>query len=366
MIIRSTIAALLALLLPLQAHAASVRVKELASLEGVRENELFGYGLVVGLAGTGDTERVFFTSQSISSMLGRLGIRIDPREVRSRNVAAVMVTARLPPFARPGTSIDVSVSSIGNARSLAGGVLLVTPLSGADGSTWALAQGPVQVGGYEAAAAGSSLRKNHPTAGRVPSGGTVERAVSFELGTGPLVFQLADPDFTTASRIAAAFEGVLGAGSARALDPAAVQVEVPAARSADVVGLVAQLEMLEVVADERGRVAISERTGTVVAGRNVRIRPVVVSHGGLRVAIGSEPVVSQPGPFASAGRTVNERVATIETEELGGGARLVPGASNVDELVQALDVLGVPPRDLIAILQAMKAAGALDAEIEVL
>ena len=364
--IKATLLALFALLLPAQALAASARIKDLTSLQGVRENELFGYGLVVGLAGTGDTERVFFTSQSISSMLGRLGIRIDPREVRSRNVAAVMVTGRLPPFARPGTAIDVAVSSIGNARSLAGGVLLVTPLTGADGETWALAQGAVQVGGYEASAAGSSLRKNHPTAGRVPAGGTVERAVGHDLGHGPLVFQLADPDFTTASRIALAISGALGEGSARALDPAAVQVVVPEARRSDVVGLVAQLEALEVVADERARVAISERTGTVVAGRNVRIRPVVVAHGGLRVAVGSTPVISQPGPFSPSGATVSERMATIESEELGGGAQLVPGASNVDELVQALNVLGVPPRDLIAILQAMKAAGALDAEIEVL
>lgn len=358
--------ALLAILAPARAVATSARIKDLAALQGVRENELFGYGLVVGLAGTGDTERVFFTSQSISSMLGRLGIRIDPREVRSRNVAAVMVTARLPPFARPGTPIDVSVSSIGNARSLAGGVLLVTPLAGADGATWALAQGAVQVGGYEASASGSSLRKNHPTSGRVPAGGTVERAVGVDLGAGPLVFQLAEPDFTTASRVAAAIASVLGEGSAKALDPAAVQVRVPDERRGDLVGLVAELEALEVETDERARVAISERTGTVVAGRNVRIRPVVVAHGGLRVAVGSTPVVSQPEPFAPSGTTVNERVAAIEAEEQGEGARLVPGASNVDELVQALNALGVPPRDLIAILQAMKAAGALDAEIEVL
>jgi len=365
MILRALL--LLSLLLPAaHAAAATVRVKELTTLQGVRENELFGYGLVVGLAGTGDTERVFFTSQSISSMLGRLGIRIDPREVRSRNVAAVMVTARLPPFARPGTAIDVSVASIGNARSLAGGVLLVTPLAGADGEIYALAQGPVQVGGYEAAAAGSSVRKNHPTAGRVPGGGTVERGVVHDLGAGPLVFQLVDPDFTTASRIAQAIDGVLGARSARALDPAAVLVEVPEERRGDLVALVAQLEALEVRADERARVAISERTGTVVAGRNVRIRPVVVSHGGLRVAIGSEPVIAQPAPFANRGETVNERVAAIEAEELGKGVQAVPGASSVDELVQALNVLGVAPRDLIAILQAMKAAGALDAEIEVL
>ncbi|WP_373049411.1 flagellar basal body P-ring protein FlgI [Vulgatibacter sp.] len=359
--------ALLAMLLgAFDAGAATARIKDLTSLQGVRGNELFGYGLVVGLAGSGDTERVFFTSQSVSSMLGRLGIRIDPADVRSRNVAAVMVTARLPPFARPGTRIDVTVSSIGNARSLAGGVLLVTPLTGPDGQTYGLAQGPVQVGGYEASAAGSSLRKNHPTAGRVPSGGTVERAVVHDLADGPLVFQLADPDFATASRIAGAIGGVVGPEAARALDPAAVEVVVPDARRGDLVALVAELEALEVVADERARVAISERTGTVVAGRNVRIRPVVISHGGLRVSIGSTPVISQPAPFSDGGRTVRDRMAAIEAEELGIGVQALPAASNVDELVQALGLLGVGPRDLIAILQAMKAAGALDAEIEVL
>ena len=363
---RKFLLALLALLLPAaDAAAATARVKELTTIQGVRENELFGYGLVVGLPGTGDTERVFFTSQSISSMLGRLGIRIDPRQGRSRNVAAVMVTARLPPFARPGTTIDVNVSSIGNARSLAGGVLLVTPLSGADGATYALAQGPVQVGGWEASAAGSRLQMNHPTAGRVPAGGTVERAVLHDLSAGPLVLQLVDPDFTNADRIASAIERLLGPGTAAALDPAAVEVRIPEARQGDLVGLVAELEALEVEVDERARVAISERTGTVVAGRNVRIRPVVVSHGGLRIAVGSRPWVVQPGPF-SRGDTVNERVATVEAEELGGAVRAVPEATSVDELVRALEVLGVGPRDLVAILQAMKAAGALDAEIEVL
>ncbi len=359
------VAFVMLLVLAAPAAAAPVRVKELASVEGVRDNELFGYGLVVGLAGTGDTERVFFTSQSISSMLGRLGIRIDPREVRVRNVAAVMVTARLPPFSRPGGHIDVNVSSMGNARSLAGGVLLVTPLTGADGTVYALAQGPVQVGGFDASASGSSLRKNHPTAGRVPAGGTIEKTVAVDLDTGPLIFALGDPDFTTASRIAAAFNQALGDGAAKALDPASVQVSVADDRDADRVGLIAQLEALEIDADERARVAISERTGTVVAGANVRIRPVAVAHGGLRISIVDTPFISQPAPF-SEGATVRDRYATIDAQEAGRGAVALPATSNVDELVQALNLLGATPRDLIAILQAIKAAGALDAEIEVL
>jgi len=344
-------------------RAAPVRVKELAKVQGVRENELFGYGLVVGLAGTGDTERVFFTSQSISSMLGRMGIRIDPREVRVRNVAAVMVTARLPPFSRPGGTLDVSVSSMGNARSLAGGVLLVTPLMGADGAVYALAQGPVQVGGFDASASGSSIRKNHPTAGRVPNGATIEKSVAIDLGAGPLVFALAEPDFTTASRVAAAFNATLGDGAAKALDPASVEVTVP--EGEDRVGLIARLEALSVDADSRAKVAISERTGTVVAGANVRIRPVAVAHGALRITVQDTPLVSQPEPF-SDGRTVRDRYATVDAQETGRGAVALPATSNVDDLVRALDSLGVPPRDLIAILQAIKAAGALDAELEVL
>lgn len=363
MLRRIVVAALL--LLPFAAGAAPVRVKEIAQVQGVRENELFGYGLVVGLAGTGDSDRVFFTSQSISSMLGRLGIRIDPEQVRTRNVAAVMVTARLPPFARPGGTIDVNVASMGNARSLGGGILLVTPLTGADGQVYALAQGPVQVGGYDATAAGSSLRKNHPTSGRIAAGATVERSVAVDLGAGPLVFALGSPDFTTADRIATAFNDALGAGTARALDPAAVEVQIPASFQGNVVGLVGRLESLEVDADQRARVVISERTGTVVAGAGVRLRPVVVSHGDLRISVASSPVVSQPAPF-SEGRTTNDRVAQLAAEESGVGAVALPAAASVDELVRALNLLGVTPRDLIAILQAIKAAGALDAEIEVL
>lgn len=353
------------LLLPGLASASPARVKELTQVQGVRDNELFGYGLVVGLAGTGDSERVFFTSQSISSMLGRLGIRIDPREVRVRNVAAVMVTARLPPYSRPGAKIDVNVASMGNARSLGGGILLVTPLTGADGQVYALAQGPVNVGGYEASRAGTSVRKNHPTSGRIADGATVERSVVVELGEGPLLFALQSPDFTTADRIAAAFNEALGENVARALDPAAVEVQVPAAFQDNVVGLIGRLESLEVEADQRARVVISERTGTVVVGTQVRLRPVAISHGGLRISIAETPVVTQPLPF-SDGVTTRDRIADVRAEEGSTGMVALPAATDVDQLVQALNLLGVGPRDLIAILQAMKAAGALDAEIEVL
>lgn len=359
--------AYLALLaLSTRAHAAPVRVKELVDVQGVRENALYGYGLVVGLAGTGDSERVFFTSQSISGMLGRLGIRIDPRDVRVRNVAAVMVTARLPSFSRPGTRMDVSVSSLGNARSLAGGVLLVTPLTGPDGNVYALAQGPVQAGGYDVGAAGARLQKNQPTSGTVPGGGAVERSVVPNLEGKPLLLGLRRPDFTTATRIAAAINKSIGEEVANALDPAGIEVKIPAAWKGKSVSLLAQIEALEVDPDQRARIVISERTGTVVAGQGVRIREVAVAHGGLSIAITQTPFVSQPGPL-SGGKTIAGRATSIDAREGNGkGVVGLPATSSIDDLVKALNLLGAGPRDLVAILQAMKASGAIDAELEVL
>jgi len=359
--------ALLALALALPARAA--RLKELADVQGVRDNEIFGYGLVVGLAGTGDSERVFFTQQSVAGLLGRLGVRIDPRDVRARNVAAVMVTARLPAFTRPGTHLDVAVASLGNARSLAGGVLLITPLGGPDGNVYAVAQGAVQAGGYEASGGGSSLRKNTPTAARVPAGGTVERAVAPKL-EGPLVLGLKRPDFTTASRVAAAVNKAMGEGTARALDPAAVEIT-PRADAPDLVSVLAQVEALEVEVDARARIVVSERTGTVVAGDKVRIRPVAIAHGGLQVSVTSSPVISQPGPSLSrtpnpSARTVVERVATPSASEDSRQAVALPATATVEDLARALNALGATARDLVSILQAMKVAGAFDADLEVI
>jgi flagellar P-ring protein precursor FlgI len=346
-------------------HAAPVRVKELVDVQGVRENALYGYGLVVGLAGTGDSERVFFTSQSISGMLGRLGIRIDPRDVRVRNVAAVMVTARLPSFSRPGTRIDVSVSSLGNARSLSGGVLLVTPLTGPDGSVYALAQGPVQAGGYDASAAGTRLMKNTTTSGTVPGGAAVERAVTPNLEAKPLLLGLRRPDFTTATRIAAAINKATGEEMATALDPAGVEVKLTAAFKGKSVALLAQIEALEVDPDQRARIVVSERTGTVVAGQGVRIREVAVAHGGLNIAISQTPYVSQPNALAR-GQTIAGKSTSIEAKEGQKPVVGLPATTTIDDLVKALNLLGVNARDLVAILQAMKASGAIDAELEVL
>jgi flagellar P-ring protein precursor FlgI len=348
------------------ADAAPTRIKELAEVQGVRENELYGYGLVVGLAGTGDTERVFFTNQSIAGMLGRLGIRVNPQDVRVRNVAAVIVTSRLPPFARSGTKIDVNVGAMGDARSLSGGVLVVTPLQGGDGAVHAVAQGPVQLGGYQVASSGSLLQKNSPTSGRIPQGAMVEKPVTVDLGKGPLVLALKSPDFTTASRIAEAVNKSLGGENAKAIDPAAVEVQVPEAFKANPVGLVARLELLDVEADRRAKVVVSERTGTVVAGEGVRLRAAAVAHGGLHVTIEQTPSVSQPSPFSTQGQTTVARKAALGANEGSRGALALPATASVDDLVKALNALGAAPRDLVAILQALKAAGSLDADLEVL
>jgi flagellar P-ring protein precursor FlgI len=349
------------------ALGAPVRIKELVEVQGVRENVLYGYGLVVGLAGTGDTEQVFFTSQSISGMLGRLGIRIDPKDVRVRNVAAVMVTTKLPSFSRPGTRLDVNVGSMGNARSLAGGVLLVTPLTGPDGQVYALAQGAVQAGGFEAAAHGTSIQKNQPTSGRIPAGGIIERAVTANLEKDPMVLGLKRPDFTTSSRIAEAINTALkDKAAARAVDPAAIEVKIPAAYKGRVVGLITAIEALEVEADQRARIVVSERTGTVVAGERVRIQAVAVAHGGLSISIATIPFVSQPAPLSRGGRTVQTKQATVDAKEKEKPMVALPATSTVDELVKALNLIGTTPRDLIAILQAMKAAGAIDADLDVI
>jgi flagellar P-ring protein precursor FlgI len=362
---RKAIAIALLSLVSTSALAAPVRVKELVDVQGVRENALYGYGLVVGLSGTGDSEQVFFTSQSISGMLGRLGIRIDARQVKVRNVAAVMVTARLPSFSRPGTRIDVNVSSMGNARSLAGGVLLISPLTGPDGVVYAVAQGPVQAGGFEAQAAGSRIQKNQPTSGSVPGGAAIERAVTPDLEKAPILLGLRRPDFTTSLRIAKAINESLKEEAARALDPASVEIKVPAAFKGKVVGLLAQLEALEVDPDQRARIVVSERTGTIVAGQGVRIRSVAVAHGGLQIAVSQQPIVSQPGPL-SQGKTVSGKQASVDVKESTKTAVALPSTSSVDDLVKALNLLGVGPRDLIAVLQAMKAAGAIDADLEVM
>ena len=346
--------------------AGAVRLKDLGGWTGVRSNPLVGYGLVVGLAGTGDSNRAVFTVQSLASMLGRIGIRVSPGDIRVRNVAAVMVTAELPPFARVGGRFDVTVSSVGNAKSLQGGTLLLTELEGPDGRVHALAQGPLVVGGYTASASGSSVTKNHPTVGRVANGGTVEVEVAVDLSTfSRLVFQLGTADFATAAAVADAMRGAV-AGAAegvRMLDAATVEVNVP--EGALVPELMASLEALEVVPDTAARVVLCERTGTVVLGGDVRIGTIAVSHGNLRVEVTATREASQPGPL-SRGRTTVVEQSRVVAEEEGGRLQVIEGGVRLGELVDALNALGATPRDLIDILQAIKAAGALRATLVIM
>ncbi len=348
------------------ALAASARLKELVDVQGSRDNALLGYGLVVGLTNTGDSEQVLFTMQSVAGMLGRLGVRVDPRDIRSRNVAAVMVTAKLPTFSRTGATIDVTVSAMGNARSLQGGTLLMTPLTGADGQTYAVAQGPVQVGGFDATGGFASVRKNTPTSSTIPGGATVERAVTPKMDTGSFTLRLKRADFTNAARIATAIEALVGASNAKALDAAAVEVKVPDAEKDSPVMFLSKLEALTIEVDQKAKVVVSERTGTIVMGENVKLRPAAVSHGGLRISISTQFAVSQPPALSYSGQTVVAPVQQVEAEEAKRSAVAMPAASSVDDLVKALNAIGAPPRDLISILQALKAVGSLDAELEVM
>ena len=348
--------------------AESARIKDIIDVEGVRPNQLTGYGVVVGLDGTGDGQQSLFTVQSVLSMLRRRGVTIsvDPRQIRVKNAAAVVVTAVLPPFARSGNQIDVQLSSIGDAKSLRGGTLVLTPLLGADQQVYAVAQGAVSLGGgFSASAAGASATKSHPTVGVITGGAIVEREVPVTLGAeGKLRLSLRQADFTTASRVALAINGYLGDGAADAVDPATVEIRLAGAEQA--MALLPAIETLEVMPDRRARVIVNERTGTIIMGEGVRIAPVAIAHGSLQIQVKTDFGVSQPAPFSS-GRTVVVPDSTITVQE-GQAQRLAvlrPGI-NLGQLVGGLNALGVTPQDLIAVLQAIKSAGALDAELEIM
>ncbi len=345
------------------------RIKDLVEFQGVRENQLVGYGLVVGLNGTGDSLRDGqFTQQSLISMLNRLGVKPTEDGLTSENVAAVMVTADLPPFARQGTRIDVTVSALGDAESLLGGTLLVTPLLGADGEVYAVAQGPVAVGGFSAAGAAETITKGVPTSGRIASGGIVEREVPFDIAQLSMVnLSLRNPDFTTARRIAQAINAFLGTMAARPSDPTTIRVQVPGSYGTNVVDLLTDIEQLRIRPDQLARVVIDEQNGIIVMGENVRISTVAIAQGNLTIRITETEQVSQPGPFAEAGETVTVPRTDIEVDEDTESRMTVlePGIT-LQELVNGLNALGIGPRDMISILQAIKAAGALQAEIEVM
>lgn len=347
---------------------AAPRIKDIADFEGVRENQLVGYGLVVGLAGTGDSLRNSpFTRQSLAAMLERLGVNATNGNLNTRNVAAVMVTANLPPFASQGSRIDVTVSALGDARSLAGGQLLVTPLIGADQQVYAVAQGALAVGGFAAeGASGSSVSRGVTTAGRIASGALVEREISFDIaGQQELRLALRNPDFTTAQRIVDAINTSVGGPAARAANPGTIVLRRPDSYAGDMVTLLGAIENLEVQVDNPARIVIDENSGIVVMGDNVRVSTVAIAQGNLTISIQEDPFVSQPAPF-SRGETVVAPSSAVQVEEEQGGLVVVPGGVPLRQLVNGLNALGVTPRDMISILQALKAAGAIQAEIEVM
>ena len=398
---RALLAALaaLALLLPAAGPAAALsRIKDIADFEGVRDNLLVGYGLVVGLNGTGDTlNNAIFTRESLIGMLERMGVNARSSALSTTNVAAVMVTATLPPFARQGAHIDVQVAALGNAKSLLGGTLLVTPMLGADGEVYAVAQGSVASGGFSAAGQAASVTKGVPTSGRVASGAIVEREVGFDLDKLKTVnLMLRNPDLTTARRIAEVIDGYLKVDAATPLDPSTVKLSLPPGFKGDVVSLLTDVEQLRVEPDEVARVVIDEANGVIVMGENVRISTVAVAQGNLTVRITETPQVSQPNPFAPTGQATTPvnpttglptgpRANGVQFAPGGGGQTVVvprtnvqvdeqsnrrmavlPAGVSLQELVNSLNALGVGPRDMISILQAIKTAGALQAEIELM
>ncbi len=342
------------------------RLKEVARLQGVRANQLLGYGVVVGLDGTGDKDQTRFTVQSLSNLLARQGITIDPATVKVKNVAAVIVTSELPAFSKPGQRIDVTVSSTGDAKSLAGGTLLLTPLVGPDSQVYAVAQGPILVGGFSASAGGASATKNHPTVGRIPEGALVERSVPGGFSERPsLRYSLAEEDFTTVIRVMHAINEELGEKAAKALDPRSIEVAVPAAYAGNVVELVARLENIKVQLQPKARVVVNEKTGTVIMGSDVKVGPVSIVQGGLSILVSSTPVVSQPAPLSKGATATAVKKDVTVTEEKPKTLSIETGVS-VGKLAEMLNALGTTPRDLVAILQAIKDAGALNAELRVL
>ncbi|MBX9932321.1 MAG: flagellar basal body P-ring protein FlgI [Methylobacterium sp.] len=348
--------------------SALSRVKDLASIEGVRQNQLVGYGIVVGLNGTGDTlNNIPFTRQSLQAMLERLGVNTRGATMRTQNLAAVMVTASLPPFGTQGNRIDITVSSLGDAKSLQGGTLLVTPLLGADGEVYALAQGSVAIAGFSAEGDAAKITRGVPTNGRVPNGAMIEREMAFKMNDmRSLRLSLRNPDFTTSKRIAAAINDFMGADTAEPTDPATVTLQIPARYNGNMIRLVTEIEQLKVEPDQTARVVVDERSGIIVMGRDVRVSTVAIAQGNLTVTITEQPQVSQPAPLSQGQTVVVPRTGVRVDTGDGNKLALVKEGVTLRELVDGLNALGVGPRDLISILQAIKAAGALQADIEVM
>ncbi|MDP1627103.1 flagellar basal body P-ring protein FlgI [Parvibaculum sp.] len=362
------LACLLAALDPAGAQASS-RIKDIVDVEGIRDNMLVGYGLVVGLNGTGDTLRnAPFTQQSLIGMLERLGVNTRGTSLKTANVAAVMVSANLPAFAAQGTHIDVTVSALGDATNLQGGVLLVTPLMGADGQVYAVAQGSLATGGFAAQGEAASVVRGVPTNGRIANGAIVERELDFRLSDlRSLRLSLRNPDLTTAQRVASAINAFIGTRTAIADNPTTVQLTVPPAYNGGVVALLTDIEQLRVQPDLAARVVIDEASGVIVMGQDVRVSKVAIAQGNLTISVSETPQVSQPSPFSTQGDTVVVPRTDIKVdEEQGKKLGIIDGSISLKELVDGLNALGVSPRDMITILQAIKSSGALQAEIEVM
>lgn len=349
------------------AFAAAARIKDIVDFEGVRENQLVGYGLVVGLNGTGDSlNNSPFTKQSLQSMLERLGVNTAGENVRTANVAAVMVTANLPPFATQGSRMDVSVAALGDSDSLQGGTLLVTPLLGADGEVYAIAQGPVAINGFKAEGDAATIISGVPTTGRISSGALIEREIDFHLGSqSSLRLALRNPDLTTARRIALAVNDFIGAPTATPEDPATVRVTLPRGFNGNIVDLLTDIEQLMVETDQTAKIVIDENSGIIVMGKDVRVSSVAVAQSNLTVTIAEDPNVVQPNPL-SLGQTAVEPNTQLNANVSETALAVVNESVTLQQLVDGLNALGISPRDLIAILQAIKATGALQAEIEVL
>lgn len=347
------------------AEARADKLRDVADVVGARDNQLLGYGIVTGLNGTGDDTSSPMAAQSVLSMLRRLGVQIDGKQMRMRNVAAVVVTASIGPFVRSGTKIDVTVSSIGNAKSLAGGVLVQTLLKGADQKTYAVAQGNVLTGGYKAGgASGSSVQAGATNAGRIPEGAIVEREIPTAIISGDtLTLALRKPSFSVAAKMVEAIDKQLGPGAARADDGGSVAVKVPKPYAGKPAALMAALEELEVGTVRRARVVVSERTQTIVASGDVRLAPAVVVHGGLTIVVREAPQVSQPAPLANAGTTTTTPRTNIDVSEGDKSVRLMPRAASLADVASALGALGLSPRELAGVLEALRTAGSLEAEV---
>ncbi len=360
---------LLASCLLVSAATAAPRIKDLVDFEGVRENQLVGYGLVVGLNGTGDSLRnAPFTRQSLEAMLERLGVNTRAANLNTANVAPVMVTANLPPFATQGTRIDVAVSALGDSDSLQGGTLLVTPLHGADGEVYAVAQGPLAVSGFKAEGDAATIVRGVPTVGRISNGAIVEREIAFELSHQRAIrLALRNPDLTTAKRIAGAINSFTAHQAALALDPGTVRLQVPSAYKGTIVSMIMEIEQLRIEPDQAAKVVIDESSGIIVMGRDVQVSTVAIAQGNLTVTVTETPQVSQPQPLSERGSTVVVPRTRVTADDEGQNKlAVIQGAVTLRQLVDGLNALGIGPRDMISILQAIKAAGALQAEIEVM